>query len=76
MSNPIKVLASIESINQLGDIIFVRLKVPPRATRFKAGQFLHLTLDEFDPTEGYWPESRFFPLPPNLKKSTWKLYIV
>lgn len=60
MSNPIKVSALIESINQLGDVFFVRLKVPRRATRFKAGQFLHLTLAEFDPAEGYWPESRVF----------------
>ena len=27
---------------------------------FKPGQFLHLALDPFDPTIGFWPESRVF----------------
>src|SRR6185436_15694325 len=27
--------------------------------RFRAGQFLHLALDRYDPT-GFWPESRVF----------------
>jgi ferredoxin-NADP reductase len=31
-----------------------------RIPSFKPGQFLHLTLDEFDPTTGFWPESRVF----------------
>ena len=28
--------------------------------RFKAGQFLHLALDDYDPQGGFWPESRVF----------------
>lgn len=61
MANPIKILAKIEKIITFAKGIYViRLQVPKRVTRFKAGQFLHLTLEEFDPSEGYWPESRVF----------------
>jgi len=28
--------------------------------KYRAGQFLHLSLDSYDPQEGYWPESRVF----------------
>jgi ferredoxin-NADP reductase len=35
------------------------LKPERRAPRFRAGQFLHLALDPYDPT-GFWPESRVF----------------
>ncbi|MDP3444339.1 MAG: FAD-dependent oxidoreductase [Ignavibacteria bacterium] len=61
MSSPIKIKARVNEIISQGEEIYtIRLGVPCRATRFKAGQFLHLTLDEFDPSEGYWPESRVF----------------
>jgi ferredoxin-NADP reductase len=35
------------------------LKPERRAPRFRAGQFLHLALDPYDPS-GFWPESRVF----------------
>lgn len=35
------------------------LKPERRAPRFRAGQFLHLALDPYDPS-GFWPESRAF----------------
>jgi len=61
MPTPIKTLATVHHIINHGEGIYtLQFKVPPRATRFKAGQFLHLTLDPFDPVEGYWPESRVF----------------
>lgn len=61
MTNPVKVLARVEEIITFSEGIYVlRLQVPKRVTRFKAGQFLHLTLEAFDPSEGYWPESRVF----------------
>lgn len=61
MANPVKVLAKIEKIVTYAEGVYVvRLLVPKRVTRFKAGQFLHLTLEDFDPSEGYWPESRVF----------------
>jgi ferredoxin-NADP reductase len=39
---------------------FVELRPQTRVPRFRAGQFLHLTLDEYDPAGGFWPESRVF----------------
>lgn len=36
------------------------LDLDGQTARFKAGQFLHLALDEYDPTGGFWPESRVF----------------
>ena len=61
MPTPIKTKATVQKIIDHNDGIYtVRFSVPSRATRFKAGQFLHLTLDEFDPIEAYWPESRVF----------------
>lgn len=61
MPTPIKVESKVTNIIDHGDGVYtIRLSVLQRATRFKAGQFLHLTLDDFDPTEGYWPESRVF----------------
>jgi len=38
----------------------VTLKPERRLPNFKPGQFLHLALDPFDPTIGFWPESRVF----------------
>lgn len=61
MPTPIKVESTVTKIIDYGDGVYtIRLSTLQRATRFKAGQFLHLTLDDFDPTEGYWPESRVF----------------
>lgn len=61
MPTPVRVESIVTNILDHGDGVYtIRLSVPQRATRFKAGQFLHLTLDEFDPTEGYWPASRVF----------------
>lgn len=61
MANPIKVLGRIASIHTYGEGVYeVTFEVPLRVTRFLPGQFLHLTLDPFDPTTGYWPESRVF----------------
>ena len=37
----------------------VALKPDRPAPRFRAGQFLHLALDAYDPS-GFWPESRVF----------------
>jgi len=61
MANPVKIEAIVKEVNDHGDGVFaVSFEVPKWATRFKAGQFLHLTLEEFDPVEGFWPESRVF----------------
>lgn len=61
MANPSRVCAAVRSIKPYGNGVYaVEFDVPSRFTRFTPGQFLHLTLDEFDPTVGYWPESRVF----------------
>jgi len=54
-------LSVVRAVRSFGDGVYqVDFTVPSRSTRFLPGQFLHLTLDEFDPTTGYWPESRVF----------------
>ena len=61
MANPSKVLSVVRSVQSFGDGVYqVDFSVPSRSTKFLPGQFLHLTMDEFDPTTGYWPESRVF----------------
>jgi len=61
MANPIKVLSTVRSIEDRGEGVYlVTFGLPARATKFHPGQFLHLTLDPFDPTTGFWPQSRVF----------------
>lgn len=61
MANVVKVHSEVIDLKQYGEGVYlVTFAVPARSTRFIPGQFLHLTLDEFDPTTGYWPESRVF----------------
>jgi ferredoxin-NADP reductase len=43
-----------------GERVYTLVLRPERPVpRFRAGQFLHLALDRYDPT-GFWPESRVF----------------
>jgi len=66
MANPVKLQAEVTSVTSFGTGIYeVRLKPLGRVPRFKAGQFLHLTVDEYDPTGGFWPESRVFSIASN-----------
>lgn len=61
MPTPIKINCTVSSIDAHSDSVFtVKLKPARRLPRFKPGQFLHLALDSYDPTGGYWPESRVF----------------
>jgi len=61
MANPIKLQAQVSKIQSFGIGVYeVRLKPLSRVPRFKAGQFLHLTVDNYDPSGGFWPESRVF----------------
>jgi ferredoxin-NADP reductase len=61
VANPIKLKAKILSIKSFGAGTYaVRLLPTGLVPRFKAGQFLHLTIDEYDPAGGFWPESRVF----------------
>jgi len=61
MANPAKIKASVEAITKHGEGTYeVQFRPEGRVPRFKAGQFLHLTVDEYDPAGGFWPESRVF----------------
>jgi ferredoxin-NADP reductase len=50
----------VEKIINHGDNVYTVTLRPERpAPRFHPGQFLHLALDDYDPS-GFWPESRVF----------------
>jgi ferredoxin-NADP reductase len=55
-----KLLCRVERIVDHGDRVYtVTLRPTTVVPRFRAGQFLHLALDPYDPTR-FWPESRVF----------------
>ena len=55
-----KLSCVIERIVDHGERVYTVALRPERPVpRFRAGQFLHLALDPYDPT-GFWPESRVF----------------
>ena len=61
MANPVKIRGTVSSLTKHDEGVFTVTFVPERRVpRFKAGQFLHLALDDFDPQGGFWPESRVF----------------
>jgi NAD(P)H-flavin reductase len=61
MANPVKLQVMVESVKAHGDGVYeLRLKPLGRVPRYKAGQFLHLSVDDYDPAGGFWPESRVF----------------
>ncbi|MBN2108347.1 MAG: FAD-dependent oxidoreductase [Deltaproteobacteria bacterium] len=72
MANPIKLKCIVSSIINHDDAVSTITMTPSRRLpNFKPGQFLHLALDPFDPTVGFWPESRVFsiasmPLDPDI----------
>ncbi len=55
-----KIPCIVTSVVNHGERIYnVTLEPQERLARFSAGQFLHLTLDPYDPAS-FWPESRVF----------------
>lgn len=55
-----KLRCCVEQIIAHGDHVYtVELRPERPAPRFRPGQFLHLALDDYDPS-GFWPESRVF----------------
>ena len=61
MANPIKLTCTVSSIINHDEAVSTVTMTPSRRLpNFKPGQFLHLALDPFDPTIGFWPESRVF----------------
>ncbi|NNM53253.1 MAG: FAD-dependent oxidoreductase [Spirochaetales bacterium] len=60
----------MSKIQSFGSGVYeLELTVPVRSTKFQPGQFLHLTLDDFDPTSGWWPESRVFSIASEPKQT-------
>jgi ferredoxin-NADP reductase len=60
MAVPQKLRCRVEAIVDHGERVYTLALRPDRpAPRFRAGQFLHLALDPYDPSR-FWPESRVF----------------
>lgn len=60
MSVAQKIPCLVEAIVDHGNSVYtISLKPERLLPRFRPGQFLHLALDEYDPS-GFWPESRVF----------------
>ena len=60
MAQPIKLRARVERVEVHAPDVRSFILVPERpAPRFRPGQFLHLAIDPFDPSQ-HWPESRVF----------------
>ena len=61
MANPAKIKATVVSIKNHSEGVYaVVFRAESGFPHFKPGQFLHLSVDDFDPTLGFWPESRVF----------------
>ncbi len=60
MPSPVKIPAKVIEIQKFSDSVAAFTFEPQkRVPRFRAGQFLHLALDKYDPSHD-WPESRVF----------------
>lgn len=60
MSMPRKIRCTVESIIDHGGRVYtVDLTPAGSVPSFRPGQFLHLTVDDYEPA-GFWPESRVF----------------
>jgi len=60
MANPVKIKATVEDVVKHTDsVVSYRFKPQGRVPKFRAGQFLHIALDEYHP-DAQWPESRVF----------------
>jgi NAD(P)H-flavin reductase len=60
MSMVRKIRCRVERVDNHGDQVYtVDLRPERTVPVFQPGQFLHFTLDEYDPS-GFWPESRVF----------------
>ncbi|MCX6997619.1 MAG: FAD-dependent oxidoreductase [Kiritimatiellaeota bacterium] len=60
MSTPRKIRCRVEQVSAHGDRVYtVELQPEQPLPLFQPGQFLHLTLEAYDPAD-FWPESRVF----------------
>lgn len=61
MPNPIKVKAEVVSQTRIAEGVYSLVLSPSkRRFSFHPGQFLHLAIDQYDPSGGFWPDSRVF----------------
>lgn len=62
-----KYLTTVSAITKLTDGVYTITLKSDKKFSFLVGQFLHLTLEEYDPSE-QWPDSRCFSIqtPPNI----------
>lgn len=60
MAQPIRFKACVDEVHlHTPDVASFKLRAEQRLPRFKPGQFIHLTMDDYDPAN-FWPESRVF----------------
>lgn len=60
MAQPVHFKAVVEQVERHDpNVVSYRLRSERRLPRFIPGQFIHLTIDDYDPA-GFWPESRVF----------------
>jgi ferredoxin-NADP reductase len=60
MAQPVRFQATVEQvIRHTDDVATYRLRSEKRLPAFAPGQFIHLTVDHYDPAS-FWPESRVF----------------
>ena len=60
MAQPVHFKAVVEQVARHdSNVASFRLKAEKRLPRFVPGQFIHLTMDAYDPSS-FWPESRVF----------------
>lgn len=61
MPNPIKIQAEVLSNTRVAIGVYSLVLLPSkRRFSFHPGQFLHLAIDQYDPSGGFWPDSRVF----------------
>ena len=78
MPTPRKIRCTVTRVVAHGEQVYTVQLVPERpAPGFRPGQFLHLALDEYDPSS-FWPESRAFSLAssPQARETLEILYAV
>lgn len=78
MPTPQKIKCFISDIVDYGNQVYSLSLIPERKIpKFTAGQFLHFTIDNYDPS-GFWPESRVFSIasPPRERKKVKITYSV
>jgi len=72
MSMPRKIRCTVESIIDHGGRVYtIDLKPSSPVPAFRPGQFMHLTVEDYDPSS-FWPESRVFSI---ASSSTERAYL-